>query len=53
MNIVPSVIEEVENNKAYSYIREFKDSKYLIPREFIVNNYSSEIYAQNLLKGMV
>jgi glycosyltransferase involved in cell wall biosynthesis len=46
-------IEPVVNidNKAYSYIKEFKVSG-LSPREFVIKNYSHKKYAEDLLRGM-
>ena len=40
-----------DNHKAYSYIEEWKSSG-LEPREFILEYYSAENYAKNLLKGI-
>lgn len=40
-----------DNHKAMSYIEEYKSSG-LSPREFVLKNYSEEIYANQLLKGM-
>lgn len=49
-NILPDV--NSENEKAYSYIKEFKSSKFLFPRDFVVNKYSHKKYAEALLKGI-
>ena len=51
MNILPDVSEA--NFKAYSYIREFKNSVYIFPRDFVLRYYSPEVYAENLLRGMI
>lgn len=53
MNILPTVVHPDVNKKAYSYIREFKDSKFKTPREFILDRYSSKVYAKQLLKGIL
>lgn len=51
-DILPEVLHPVENPKTYSFIDEFKKSGLKSPRKFVVKNYSHEIYAKNLLKGM-
>lgn len=50
MNILPVVYPE--NIKACSYVEEYKKSGCRTPREFVLKNYSAEIYAENLLKGL-
>ena len=41
-----------ENMKANYYIKEFLVSGLKCPRDFVVKNYSAQIYANQLLKGM-
>lgn len=50
MNIVPTV--NPQNKRTLSYVEEFIHSGYHTPRDFVVANYSPEIYAQKLLEGM-
>lgn len=50
-DILPIVIHP-QNDKLYSYILEFKESGLKSPREFVLKNYSHEIYAQKLLEGI-
>jgi hypothetical protein len=53
-NVWP-IVTNAENVKTQSYIEEYvaeKGSGALKPREFILKHYSTEIYAENLLKGM-
>lgn len=50
MNILPDV--NPNNKKTYSYIEEYRSSGFSTPREFVIKNYSAEIYAKNILKGM-
>jgi hypothetical protein len=52
MNILPKVLHPNLNAKTYTYYKEFMDSGYKKPRDFILENYSHRIYAQNILKGM-
>lgn len=40
-----------DNYKCQSYIKELRDSG-LSPRDFVLNNYSAEIYAKQLMRGM-
>lgn len=40
-----------ENIKAYSYIKEYKESG-LSPRVFVLENYSAKKYARDILKGL-
>lgn len=40
-----------DNEKCMSYLEEYKGSG-LTPREFVLQNYSAEIYASQLLKGI-
>lgn len=49
MGIRPIVNEE--NIKAYSYIKELEESK-LSPRVFVIENYSAEKYAEDILRGI-
>lgn len=51
MNLVPTV--NPKNVRTNSYLEEYIHSEYLTPRDFILANYSTEIYAAQLLKGMV
>lgn len=51
MNILPNVSNPI-NQKARSYIEEYRQSKMDSPREFILQNYSHYKYAENLLKGI-
>ena len=53
MNIVPDVIEKEINNKAYSYIQEYKLSEYLFPRDFILRRYSAKQYVEQIVKGIL
>ena len=50
MNIIPTV--NPQNKRTLSYVEEFIHSGYHTPRDFVVANYSPEIYAQKLLEGM-
>lgn len=50
-DILPEVTHP-ENVRTASYIKEFKDSGLASPREFVLNNYSHEKYAEALLKGI-
>ncbi len=50
MNIVPTVAPE--NVKAHSYLGEYRSGAWETPREFVLANYSPEIYAKNILKGI-
>ena len=50
MNILPIV--EPMNLTAISYVKEYNNSPYKTPREFIVDRYSHIIYSQNILKGL-
>ncbi len=49
--IKPEVLHK-ENVKTYSYIQELEESG-LSPREFVVKYYSHEVYAKQLLKGIL
>lgn|SRR3990167_2030901 len=51
MNILPTV--NAGNHRAYSYIQEYENNKGLTPREFVLQNYSAEKYADELLKGIL
>lgn len=50
MNILPIVAPE--NIKAKSYLKEYADSPFTSPRDFVVNHYSPQVYADNILKGI-
>jgi len=50
MNILPEVIPE--NIKAHSYLDEYRDGVYLSPRDFVLKNYSPQIYARHIMKGI-
>lgn len=50
MDVVPQVNRD--NVKAYSYIQEFLQAN-CTPRDFILTHYSPEIYAKNILKGIL
>lgn len=50
MNIIPKV--NPENVRTISYVKEFMTSKYYTPREFVVVNYSHNVYAKQLLRGI-
>lgn len=50
-DILP-VITHPDHVKLYSYVKEFKESGLVSPREFILKNYSHKVYAANLLKGI-
>lgn len=50
MNILPTVAPE--NGKAHSYLGEYRLGAWETPREFVLANYSPEIYAKNILRGM-
>lgn len=49
-NILPHV--NPDNERAKSYVREFTDSGYELPRDFVIENYSHKKYAKDLLRGM-
>lgn len=51
MNILPEIVEP-KNERALSYLKEYKASKCKTPREFILKNYSHRKYAKQLLKGI-
>lgn len=51
VNILPTVFPE--NIKSHSYIDEFLASKLPTPREFVCKHYSPEVYAKNVLKGLL
>ncbi|HEX9504138.1 MAG TPA: hypothetical protein VF974_07555 [Patescibacteria group bacterium] len=51
MNIVPSV--NPKNVRTLSFVEEYIHSEFNTPREFILANYSPQIYAKNLEKGML
>src|SRR3990167_473165 len=44
---------EPTNIRTHSYIDDYEKSGLTSPREFVLQNYSHTIYAENLLKGMV
>ena len=50
MDILPEVAED--NDRAMTFINEFKESKIKSPREFVIKNYSAEKYAKQLLRGI-
>lgn len=50
MNILPSV--NPNNKRTLSFIEEYIHSEFIRPRDFILANYSPQIYAQNILKGI-
>ena len=52
MGIVPELPNSHINRKSASYIKEFMNSGIFSPREFVLKNYSAQIYAKELLKGM-
>lgn len=49
-NILPTVYEQ--NERASSYLKEYKESGFRFPRDFILSKYSHKIYAQNLMRGL-
>ncbi len=49
-DIKPMVADE--NDRATTYMKEFKKSKMKSPREFVKKFYSAEIYAKQLIKGI-
>ena len=51
-NIEPEILYPDINKKAHSYIVEYAGSGCKTPREFILKNYSSKIFARNLMKGI-
>lgn len=50
MDILPIVNQD--NIKAHSYIKEYNNSEFKSPRDFVVKNYSAQIYANAILKGL-
>lgn len=50
-NIVPEV--NLNNEKAYSYKKEFEESGMKKPRDFVIKNYSEEVYALKILKEVL
>lgn len=50
MDILPRV--NAQNDKAYSYIREYLDSGIKSPREFVLSRYSHRHYADAIRKGL-
>lgn len=50
--IIPMIIHPLENPRLFSYIKEFQESN-LLPREFIIKNYSHELYANKILEGII
>lgn len=52
MNILPEVVNNNINRKTASYIKEYLESGLSSPREFVLKNYSVQIYAKQLLKGI-
>lgn len=50
MKILPTVAPE--NRKAHSYLEEYRYGPWESPREFVVANYSPEIYARQIMKGI-
>jgi hypothetical protein len=52
MDILPMITNPLLNVKANSYIEEYREMGYDSPREFVIDNYSHFIYADNLLKGI-
>jgi len=51
MGIVPEVLEPTKNRKTYSYIKEY-DGSGLLPRDFVIKNYSAQVYANAILRGI-
>lgn len=51
-NILPIIVHPEENTRANSYLEEYGNSPYDNPRDFVLNNYSHFIYADQLLKGI-
>lgn len=49
-DILPKVMHD--NERATTFINEFKESGITSPREFVIKNYSAEIYAKSLLRGI-
>lgn len=50
MNIVPTV--NPDNKKTLSFVEGYIHSGYNTPRDFVLANYSPEIYAKNIERGM-
>jgi len=50
MNIMPTVNKN--NKRALSYIEEYIKSGCLTPRDFVIQNYSHRVYADQILKGI-
>jgi hypothetical protein len=50
-NDLRPIVQE-DNIRAMTFINEFKASGMESTREFVIKNYSAEIYAQQLLKGI-
>lgn len=50
-NIVPLVTNE-NNIRTLSYVKEYKESGYGSPREFVLDRYNPVQYAQKLMKGL-
>jgi len=50
MNILPVV--NPENKRTISYIEEYIKSGYFEPRDFVLANYSEQIYAKQIMKGI-
>ena len=50
-NILPQVTNPL-NVKSKTYLDEFKKSGLLLPRDFVLQNYSHKTYAQSVLKGL-
>ena len=50
MNLRPMV--QFDNDRAMTFVNECKESG-LEPRDFVINNYSAETYAQQLMKGIL
>ena len=50
MNILPTV--NPKNLRTISYVDEYMTSEYYSPREFVLANYSEEIYAKQILEAI-
>ena len=51
MDILPTILSE-KNDRAKTYLKEFKDSGMDSPREFIKKFYSAQHYADQLIRGI-
>lgn len=50
MNILPVVASE--NRKARSYLDEYRNSPFKSPRDFVIHNYSPQVYVKQILRGI-